>query len=153
LVRPKPQALGKPPVCDVVAPVGAVPAVTHALLSISSKRSRADRPTPILIEGARPLLPCEGSRGPCTRHPGRDAPGDACRWSPGRRRGSRSLGPILVHHCEPEKYSLAIARHLKCFGCSRARRCGEGPMQTARALGPRTVCSSLRVPREHVGSW
>jgi hypothetical protein len=30
-----------------------------------------------------PRSPCEGSGGPCTRHPGRDAPGDARRSSPG----------------------------------------------------------------------
>ena len=29
-MRPKPQALGEPPVCDVEAPVGTVPAVTRA---------------------------------------------------------------------------------------------------------------------------
>jgi hypothetical protein len=48
---------------------------------------------------------------------------------------------IMVHHSEPEKYSLAIARHLKCSSSTRARRRGERPTQTARALGPRTVCS------------
>ena len=54
---------------------------------------------------------------------------------------SRSPGSILADHCEPEKYSLAIARHLKCSSSTRARRRGERPMQTARSLGPRTACS------------
>jgi hypothetical protein len=57
--------------------------------------------------------------------------------------GRRESRPLV--HLDPsrrdEKYSLAIARHLKCSGCSRARRRGERPTQTARALGPRTVCS------------
>ena len=121
------------------APVGAVPAATRALLIVSSGRSRAERPEPILIEGARPRSPCEerwgavhlpqvwarklrnrgmvqpeppspdphrgiprldssldsGARPPVAlrgkpggrapRRPGRDAPGDARRWSPGTR--------------------------------------------------------------------
>ena len=35
-MRPKPQALGKPPVCGVVAPVGTVP-LSHALVTITFK--------------------------------------------------------------------------------------------------------------------
>ena len=68
------------------------------------------------------------------------------------RRESRPLVHLGLSR-EPEKYSLAIARHLKCFGCSRARRRGGRPTQTARALGPpHRLLVSLRVPREHVGS-
>ena len=33
-VPPKPQALGKPPVCGVEAPLGAIPAAAHSLAGI-----------------------------------------------------------------------------------------------------------------------
>src|ERR1035441_8824408 len=49
-----PQALGKPPVCDVVAPLGAVPAVAraghHFKQAFNGRTTRAD----VDIEGARP---------------------------------------------------------------------------------------------------
>jgi hypothetical protein len=59
-VKPKPQALGKPLVCGVEAQVGAKPATTQALLTISSEHSRADRPESISREGARPPVALRG---------------------------------------------------------------------------------------------
>jgi hypothetical protein len=47
----------------------------------------------------------------------------------------------MADHYEPEKYSLLSPVVVKCSGCSRARRRGERPTQTARSQGARTVCS------------
>ena len=59
---------------------------------------------------------------------------------------------ILVHHREPEKYSLAIARHLKCSGCSRRVDVEKTDADGTVARPPHRLLVSLRVPREHVGS-
>ena len=100
-----------------------------------------DHTVPIVVASARPPSPCEGSRGAV--HPVILVESSRRRSSmeSGKTTTSRSPGSILADHCEPEKYSLAIARHLKCSSSTRARRRGERPMQTARSLGPRTVCS------------
>ena len=48
----------------------------------SQASSRADLPAPILIEGARPPVALRGKpKGRAPRHPVRDPPGDACRWT------------------------------------------------------------------------
>ena len=48
-----------------------------------SETRRADRPDSTLVDGARPPLALRGKpEGRAPRRPGRDAPGDARRWSP-----------------------------------------------------------------------
>ena len=48
---------------------------------------------------------------------------------------------IMVHHDGTRGAPSLSPAVVKCSGFSRARRRGEGPTQTVRSLGSRTVCS------------
>ena len=74
-------ALGRACRLRVEAPLRASLAATHALLAIASERSGAERPVPMLIEGARPPFALRGK-------PGGRAPGPVSRGT-GRRAAVR----------------------------------------------------------------
>ena len=62
-------------------------AAHHFKRAFRGRMTRADR------RCTTPGRLAREAKGPCTCHPGRNTPGDACRSSPSGRRGNRSLGP------------------------------------------------------------
>ena len=60
---------------------------------------------------------------------------------------------ILVHHREPEKYSLAIARHRQVLRFHVRVDVEKTDADGTGARPPHRLLVSLRVPREHVGFW
>jgi hypothetical protein len=127
-----------PPVCGVEVPVGPY-LPPHALLTITFKgrMTHADNdrwcttPGRLARKARRPCTSSSWSR--CSRRrlsmEPRWTTKKVVHWLPSR--------PITAGR----EVLPAIARHLKCSSSTRARRRGERPTQTARALGPRTVCS------------
>jgi hypothetical protein len=104
-----------------------------------------------LDSGARPPVALRGKPGGrAPRHPVRDTPGDACRWSPVRRRESRSPGfhhgpswPITAGREVPLGAVPAATRALLTISSERSRDEQPAP----------TVIDGARPPVAVRGKW